>query len=273
MKLYILYEHVSPEGKKYIGITSKKDPNDRWLSGEGYRYNKHFYNDIKKFGWNNFRHNILMVDLSEKDAVLYERKYIAKNKTTDRYYGYNITSGGEIYPGWTISKEQRHKMSVEAKKRMQNPELRRKVSEGTKKAMQRPEVRIKFLKAMNDPIRRKAISERNMNRKLSDETKEKLRQANLGKNNPNYGKKRKPLTEEQRRKISEGTKKAMANLSEESKLKMIEAAKNKIPWNKGKKCTEEQRKRISEGTKKAMQRPEVRSKCGLGMKNKALNNK
>ena len=64
----------------------------------------------------------------------------------------------------------------------------------------------------------------------------------------------------------------MANLSEESRKKMIEGAKRggNVPWNKGKKMTEEQRKRISEGTKKAMANPEVRAKCGLGMKRKAL---
>lgn len=135
-----------------------------------------------------------MLNLSEKDAVKYERQYIAINKTMDSYYGYNITSGGETYPGWTINEEQR-----------------KKISENTKKALQKPETRAKFLKAMNDPIRRKAISERNRNRVMSKETKEKVRQANLGKNNPNYGKKRKPLTEEQKKRISEGTKKAITN--------------------------------------------------------------
>ena len=253
LKSFILYEHVSPEGKKYIGITSKKDLNDRWLDGKGYSHNKFFYNDIKKYGWENFSHNILLIELSEEEAVFYERKYIAENKTTDRYYGYNLTSGGEIYSGWSHSEE-----------------ARLLISSKTKEAMQRPEVRKRFLEAMNNPVRRKKISEKNTGRKVSEETKEKLRQANIGKNNPNFGKKRKPLTEEQKRRISEGTKKAMQNLSEESKNKMIQSNKNRIPWNKGKTLSEEQRKRISEGTKKAMANPDVRAKCGKGMKEKAL---
>lgn len=47
------------------------------------------------------------------------------------------------------------------------------------------------------------------NRPCSEETKQKLRLANLGKNNPNYGKKRakpKPPIEKKKRVISEETK-------------------------------------------------------------------
>jgi len=36
MKTYIVYEHISPSGKRYIGITSNS-PNRRWgANGQGY---------------------------------------------------------------------------------------------------------------------------------------------------------------------------------------------------------------------------------------------
>lgn len=63
---------------------------------------------------------------------------------------------------------------------------------------------------------------------VSEETKEKLRQINLGKKH----------TEEEKRKMSVGMKKAYAegrkSLSEEHWLKMYEARKDLPAWNKGK---------------------------------------
>ena len=76
----------------------------------------------------------------------------------------------------------------------------------------------------------------------SEETKQKLSNINKGKfageKHPNYGKK---LTEEQKRYISEKTKLAMANLTEEKRKKMVDNGKS----NKGKKkppITDEHRK-------------------------------
>ena len=68
---YIVYMHISPSGKKYIGIT-KQNPKRRWNSGNGYKNNDYFTKAIKKYGWNNFLHIILAENLTEAFKVMYE---------------------------------------------------------------------------------------------------------------------------------------------------------------------------------------------------------
>lgn len=48
-KKYYIYKHTAPNGKVYIGMTSK-NPQERWDSGHGYRKHKYFWNAIKKYG-------------------------------------------------------------------------------------------------------------------------------------------------------------------------------------------------------------------------------
>lgn len=56
--VYTVYMHVSPSGKRYIGITSQK-VEKRWANGKGYKTQQYFYRAIKKYGWNNFQHIIV----------------------------------------------------------------------------------------------------------------------------------------------------------------------------------------------------------------------
>ncbi len=65
---------------KDIGVTSKS-PENRWCNGLGYSYNKYFYSAIKKYGWDNFKHNIIKENLSYEEAANLEREYIEKYDT------------------------------------------------------------------------------------------------------------------------------------------------------------------------------------------------
>lgn len=90
---YCVYKHISPSNKIYIGITSQK-PEYRWRSGNGYRNHLYFYKAIQKYGWDNFQHEILFVNLTKEEAEQKEIELIKKYKSNQKTYGYNIDSGG-----------------------------------------------------------------------------------------------------------------------------------------------------------------------------------
>lgn len=97
-----IYKHTSPEGKVYIGISRSDDirylKRDRWQSkGQGYRRsNKQFWEDIQKFGWDKFQHEILESGIQNNDELLIKEKmYIYKYKSNNPLYGYNSPNAGK----------------------------------------------------------------------------------------------------------------------------------------------------------------------------------
>lgn len=111
MNDYKVYKHTTPNGKVYIGITSRK-PEYRWNDGKGYKNNKHFDNAIKKYGWDNIKHEILYDGLEETQAKLMEISLIHYYKSNDPEYGYNITAGGDGVLGYKLSEEAKKKISI-----------------------------------------------------------------------------------------------------------------------------------------------------------------
>ena len=60
MRKYKVYKHTFPNGKIYIGITSKKNVKRRWGNGgSGYKDQTYMRNAINKYGWENVKHEIL----------------------------------------------------------------------------------------------------------------------------------------------------------------------------------------------------------------------
>lgn len=104
---WIVYKHTNKiNSYSYIGITSRK-PEIRWgVNGRNYRPCKGryscFYNAIKKYGWDNFEHEILENDLTYEQACDKERYYISFYNTKAPY-GYNLTDGGEGTCGYESS--------------------------------------------------------------------------------------------------------------------------------------------------------------------------
>lgn len=131
-KNYIVYKHTAPNGKIYIGQTGQKNPKRRWQNGEGYKPNSHFYNAIKKYGWDNFEHVIVADGLTKEEADWLEKFLIDYYETTDRTKGYNNTSGGDGS----------FEMTDEAKQKMSEAKLGIKLSDEHRKHLSEAHKRI-----------------------------------------------------------------------------------------------------------------------------------
>ena len=85
-KNYKVYMHTNLTTlKKYCGITKMK-AETRWNNGLGYKNNKKFYSDIKKYGWDGFSHEILYDNLDYLQARTIESKAIKElNLIKDGY--------------------------------------------------------------------------------------------------------------------------------------------------------------------------------------------
>lgn len=111
-KTYCVYSHTNKiNGKIYIGLTSMK-PEERWANGKHYHKGTHFRNAIDKYGWDNFEHEIIEDNLTKKEAANSEIYYISLYNSTDRRYGYNMSSGGENGGGHPQSEEARRKIGL-----------------------------------------------------------------------------------------------------------------------------------------------------------------
>lgn len=194
--MYCVYKHTSPSGKSYIGITKQK-PSKRWLSdGRGYQGNEYFFRAIVKYGWDNFKHEILFDGLSKEEACKKEIELIATYKSNNPDFGYNHSSGGENAGAGVHqvrSDESKRKQSIAMTGRKQSPEtiIKRALSNtGTKRTA---EQRARMSKAQ------KGLKKANH----TEEWKKEMSARYSGENNPNFGK---PMSKEQKQKISEHTK-------------------------------------------------------------------
>ena len=184
---YWVYVHTCPNGKKYVGCTTKIKPEYRWgRNGESYQYNKHFYSAILKHGWDNFEHEVFEVE-NEEEMYRKEIELISFYHSNDPEYGYNNSSGGEkSSSGCRRSEETRRKISetkkgkvlsdehkrhiAEAHRGKPHPhseETKKKIAEANRKRAKDPEFRRKMSEAQKkvqkkvhaDPGYRKKISE------------------------------------------------------------------------------------------------------------------
>lgn len=108
---YTIYKHTNRiNGKCYIGQTKCEDLTRRWTGGNGYKECPYIYNAIKKYGWNNFSHEILVTGLTLDEANCLEREFIALYRSNEPRFGYNIRSGG--HHAGELSEEARRKFSI-----------------------------------------------------------------------------------------------------------------------------------------------------------------
>lgn len=93
-KEYSVYEHVFPNGKRYIGITNNIDI--RWRKGEGYKGQEKIYGAIEKYGWGNIQHNIIVSGIGVNQAKKLEEYLIKTLDTIENGYNVNRKSGYKL---------------------------------------------------------------------------------------------------------------------------------------------------------------------------------
>lgn len=160
------------EGWSYIGQTIV-DVNQRWRNGDGYKNCCMFYNAIKKYGWDNFTHeiienNIPLDKLDEREAywIQYYHTYVEDPECK----GYNLTAGG--LTGGTKSEQTKKKISNSLMGHYVSEECTRK----------RLETRNKWSEEQKEELRRNLSKSHKgqisamKGRHHSEETKKKLSQ-------------------------------------------------------------------------------------------------
>lgn len=215
-KQFTLYMHISPNGKKYIGITCQK-PENRWgKNGSGYtRPTKkgnipYFGKAILKYGWENISHEILHTGLSRKEANELEQFYILFLNLMNPLFGYNQAKGGN-----------NHSMGEDGRKNLSKAHLGQKAWN-------------KGIPMSEDSKKKSSISHKKhpskvwLGKKFSDKHKESLKEAWKKRKEKGLG----GWSDEQREKFSK-------SISENGGV-----------WNKGKKLSVEH----IENLKKAKER-------------------
>jgi group I intron endonuclease len=141
----IIYRVTSPSNKIYYGMSLKSLEHRRkkhlqnMLNG----FTLPFHNALRKYGIENFKWEIIekyqSKNKKELILLLYEREilYIAKDNTTNKKFGYNVSPGGS---GSDI-------FSMLSKERQQ--EVRNIISSGVKKKWKDEKYRAKVIKSRN----------------------------------------------------------------------------------------------------------------------------
>jgi len=167
---YIIYKTTNLlNGMYYIGCHQTNDLDDGYL-GSG----KHLKRAIKKYGYTNFKFEILYSVSTKEEMFELERSIVNEDLVKDPLT-YNLKIGGSggnpgivgAFKGRKHSRESIEKIRQSALKQIASAETRKKMS--VNNAMK------------NDPEIRKKVSDSLTGRMCSDEHRKRVAEANLGK--------------------------------------------------------------------------------------------
>lgn len=92
---YKIYVHVNKiNGKVYIGQTCQDIKRRFGTNGMYYKNSVYFYKAIQKYGWDNFKHIVLIERLTQQESNILEEYLICKYQSNNSKFGYNLKSGG-----------------------------------------------------------------------------------------------------------------------------------------------------------------------------------
>lgn len=130
-------------GKIYIGQTCntleyRKSQHERDCK---YHRNSYFHEAMLKYGFENFKWEIIDESDTQEGIDELEKQYIQKYDTTDKRNGYNLKLGGR--EGGLYNEECRRRLGESTKKKWQNPEMAAKMREGLRKGTETVKERAK----------------------------------------------------------------------------------------------------------------------------------
>jgi|APGre2960657404_1045060.scaffolds.fasta_scaffold26754_4 hypothetical protein len=200
-------DHTDMFSQGYIGVSNNHKK--RWYSHSWKAENPHFFNAIKKYGWENLEKKVVLI--AEDDYCLdIEKKIRPKNNI-----GWNIAIGGGKPPSalgkkfGPMSEATKAKVSASKKGFKHKPEVEAKVTQNlliqgvptrfkkgqvawNKGKPMPPHVTEAVVKANTGRVHsieeRQKRSESMKGRIVSEETRQKIRLGNLGKKAPMTGK-------------------------------------------------------------------------------------
>lgn len=195
-------------GKIYIGQSENIERRWRAHINASKRYNYPLYVDMRKYGVDNFSFEVLEecrvdeLDVKEKDYIKKLNAYIHKKGSN----GYNMTLGGKNNTtGMKFSVESRKKMSLAKQGYVPYCNGKPRKQEHIKKlresfrANYKKENHPMYGKHLSDTTKEK-IRQANLGKKHTEETRKRMSESRKGSRNANYGKK---WTDEQKRMASE----------------------------------------------------------------------
>lgn len=91
--MYSVYLLRVPDGRVYVGATARPLCS-RWNNGNGYRFCKSLWEQIKAHGWDKIEKRVLADGLTKEEASALEQKAIAEYKSFDAEHGFNRELGG-----------------------------------------------------------------------------------------------------------------------------------------------------------------------------------
>jgi hypothetical protein len=167
---YLIYKTTNLlDGKYYVGCHQTKNPNDGYL-GSG----KHLKRAIKKYGFDNFKVEILHNATSKTEMFYLERSIVNEDLVKDPL-SYNLKIGGSGGNPGIVGAFSGKKHSIATKEKMRIASLNQVITDETRKKLSENNWAKKNPKAHREHMQRIASLPR------TSEHNKKVAEANLGK--------------------------------------------------------------------------------------------